>query len=223
MGEGPDLHPSPEGARGQGSAGLLLALTLLPLTVASCRMQRPFSATARQTGMSATTAHASAGSAVDLSSGDLLRDPSPVAGQVATMCGAVGEVFRARLFTLYPENLGPSEEWLVVIPTRTARRGYFAAHEALGEHDTIQVTGTVRTFVRGVMQHDLGRDPGEALSRKWEGRPVLVASSLIILGQNGERGVATKPVGQEEKLEDLPPAATRSSTGGATPGTASQR
>lgn len=169
------------GSRSAGIAGALrgwlmgaAALVLLPLMLVSCtNRDAPVNADTR-----IGTAPPVGAAGVTLS--NLLDDPGKFTGQTVTVSGEVNDVLGPKAFTIGGEEFLPPGELLVVSPTGFPAIPDYPENEYLVDDDIVQVTGTVRTFVQTEVARQVDADDmeGQAYVR-WEGKPVLVVTSMI--------------------------------------------
>lgn len=208
MKDGSGSPPSRKRTFRTGNTALLLALSMLTLGFAVWTKGEPLFGIRRTFGERVVAHTAGAKSAVRISSSALLRDPHRFVGQAVTVRGEIGEVCAPTLLTIRVRDLAEGGELLIAIPGGRPQSLKLLCSDRGEESGAIEVTGSIRIFVRGVLQHDLGADPGEVLSQKWEGKPILVASSIVTLARNRERSGGKDGVSGgtgEARLDDPAP------------------
>ena len=155
----------------------LLALLLLPLFTND-----------RDVGSGTERIHA--GISVD----DIAANPGAYLGQTVTVGGPIGELVGTRAFTLNDNDVLGNDQVLVVgakpfsaIPGRQADASLLA-------DDTVQVTGTVRTFDLAAVEQEVGADLQDDRFRDWGGKPAIVAQSIRVVERAATTGQAAATV-----------------------------
>jgi hypothetical protein len=112
---------------------------------------------------------------------DILDQPAALYGRWVTVRGPVSEVVGPHALTLSDDDVLFSEELLVVSATRIAEVPSLGSNAPLDER-WAQATGTVRRFALADVERELGVDLNDARFVGWEGKPVVVANGLQMLG-----------------------------------------
>jgi hypothetical protein len=108
--------------------------------------------------------------AVQVSAGELADKPAAYLGLRVKVRAEIEDVHTPRAFTLDEDKVGASPDVLVLSPA--------GAFPKKGE--TVEVTGTVRRFVRTEIKRDYDWfDLGEQYDVTYTERPVIVAESVL--------------------------------------------
>ncbi len=108
--------------------------------------------------------------AVQVSAGELADKPAAYLGLRVKVRGEIEDVHSARTFTLDEDTVGASPDVLVLAPG-----GSFPK-----DGDEVEVTGTVRRFVRSEIERDYDWfDLDEKYDVTYRERPVIVAESVL--------------------------------------------
>lgn len=108
--------------------------------------------------------------AVEVSADELAGKPAEFVGLRVRVRAEIDDVYSPRMFTLDEETVGTSPDVLVLAPNG----GAFPK-----DGDEVEVTGTVRKFVRAEIERDYDWfDLAEEYDVKYAERPVIVAESI---------------------------------------------
>jgi hypothetical protein len=107
---------------------------------------------------------------------DITENPETYFGQTVTVEGGIDEVRSEQAFTIASSTLVDANEVLVVSATGQA---FDAALEA---EQPVRVTGELREFVLAEIERDFDLTLDPELEAEFEGQPVIVASSVEVIG-----------------------------------------
>ncbi len=120
---------------------------------------------------------------------DVAEEPFDYAGKQVTLVGEVDNVFGERSFELEGNDWLFDEELLVVSKNAPRLGG-----RTIEDGDEVVVTGTVRMMTTDV-ERDTGWDLSSEVEVEWEGKPVLVATSVRRVGEYDRWSETEEPEG----------------------------
>lgn len=143
---------------------------------------------------------------------DIQSNPANYTGKTVTVTGRVADVMGTRAMQIAPESSTTGANMLVV-----GREDWTGMERGNGQkmapspNDVVQVTGTVRMFDQKEIQRDSEGALSSAQMADWQGRPVIIAKSLVQLPT--ERG-STGAMGSEGGTPNTTPSANPNSPAG---------
>jgi len=109
---------------------------------------------------------------------DIAGDPQAYYGQDVTVTGEVEDGFGPNAVVLEGRHLLSKGEVLLIAPQGLPVPQGRPADQPLQSGDDVQVTGTLRPFVREDVARNLGLNLDPGTFRDWEGKPAIIASDL---------------------------------------------
>jgi len=109
---------------------------------------------------------------------DIAGDPQAYYGQDVTVTGEVEDGLGPTAVVLEGRHLLSKREVLVVTPQGLPVPQGRPADHPLQSGDKLQVTGTVRPFVREDVARNLGLNLDPGTFRDWEGKPAIIATDV---------------------------------------------
>lgn len=116
--------------------------------------------------------------------GEIINNPEAYQGQTVSVAGRVSDITSENSFTLEGPTIGGPDLLVLSSTSLSDLTGREIDPDSLtNDLDQVQVTGTVRTFDRNQLTSELNLDLDEDTYEAYEGRPVLIAQSLMTLGE----------------------------------------
>ncbi len=109
----------------------------------------------------------------------VLERPGDFAGERMTVFGNVGEVFGPRVFALQDDDLLRHDALLVLSNRAPTGRDGRAVDVTTVRDGDLRVTGLVQRFDVAAFEQRLGIQLDDARLDEWEGRPALIADSIV--------------------------------------------
>jgi hypothetical protein len=131
---------------------------------------------------------------------EIVADPSAYYGETVMLTGAVEESLGSRSFTLEDDDLLYNDTLVVVSsrPVLDDNGGPLDLREAVALN--LLITGTVRPFDLAAIEREIGFDLADARFAGWEGKPAIVARSVIEWSP-GYGPLASRPAGAQSVVD----------------------